>query len=690
MNESKHKDFLFEIGTEELPPQHIGELVASLAANIEKGLKEHALTYASVKTYSTPRRLAVLITNLIAWQPDQSFELRGPPIEIAFDKNNQPTVAAEKFAKTCGMAIDQLGQIEDKKGKFLFCKTTKAGKTTTALLPEIVITSIKKLPIHRPMHWGDSKISFVRPVHWVVMLFGAKIISTEILGIKTSNQTFGHRFHYPQAIVIPEAGQYEELLEKVSFVIADSAKRRQKICEQIAAKVKTGSAIINENLLNEVTDLVEWPIALIGSFDPHFLEMPREVLITLMEKQQRYFPITDGAKKLLPQFVIISNIESKNQAQVIAGNERVIRARLTDAEYFYRNDLRFDLISYSDKLKAVVFQTKLGSLYDKTLRLKLLAGFIAAKINANIEHTERAAELSKCDLMTSMVWEFPELQGIMGDYYARVCEPKIVATALKEQYLPRFYQDEIPTSDVGCALALADRVDNLIGLFGINKMPSGEKDPFGLRRAATGIVRIILEKKLELDLKELLEQAWLNYAAVLENNDAITQALHFIYERLRYMYAERGESANVFRAVLARMPTDLLDFEKRFAAVTEFNKLAEANDLIEIYKRVKNILSKADKEEGFIDIRFNKELAIEPAERNLAEVIEKEAQTINELYKNKNYFEVLATLVKAKPALSKFFDEVMVMAEDKKLRLNRLALLKDLQNLFTLVADWGN
>jgi glycyl-tRNA synthetase beta chain len=688
MNEQKCKDLLFEIGTEELPPGRICELASSLAANIEKGLKEQDLTYSNAKTYSTPRRLAVLITNLIVRQPDQAFELRGPSIKIAFDQNNQATVAAERFAQTCGVTVDQLGRIEDKKGTFLFCKTTKAGKNTTDLLSEIVTTSIKKLIISRPMYWGESKISFVRPVHWAVMLFGAQIISTEILGVKTSNKTFGHRFHYPQAILISEARQYEDVLEKVGFVVADSAKRRQKICTQIAASVKVGSAIINENLLNEVTDLVEWPRALIGSFDRHFLEMPQEALITLMEKQQRYFPIADGAKKLLPYFIIISNIASKNQAQVIAGNERVIRARLTDAEYFYRNDLRSNLISHSEKLKAVVFQEKLGSLYDKTQRLKTLASFIAVKINANGQYTKRAAELSKCDLMTSMVWEFPELQGIMGDYYARAHEPEEVAIALKEQYLPRFSQDKVPTSDIGCALALADKVDNLIGLFGINKMPSGEKDPFGLRRAATGVIRIILEKKLELDLKELLEQAWLNYAGLLENKATLAQALHFIYERLRYMYAEQGKSVQVFRAVLTRMPTNLLDFDKRFLAVTEFNKLAEASDLIEIYKRVKNILAKADKEEGFIDTKFNKALVIEPAECNLAEVIDQEAQVINALYKNKNYFEVLAALVKAKPFLSAFFDEVMVMVEDKKLRLNRLALLKSLQNLFTLVAGW--
>ncbi|EKE01625.1 MAG: hypothetical protein ACD_21C00089G0004 [uncultured bacterium] len=681
---NKHKDFLLEIGTEEMPPRQVGELASSLAANLEKELKEQALTYESIKTYSTPRRIAVLITNLIVKQPDQPIEFRGPPINIAFDKAGKPAVAAEKFAETCGVNVDQLTRIEDKKGTFLFYKTIKPGKSTLELLPEIVATSIKKLQIPRAMRWGDSKISFIRPMHWVMMLLGNEIIPAEILGVKASNQTFGHRFHHPEAITISEPKQYAEVLAQKGFVIADAGKRRQKIREQIAAVVKTGAAIINENLLDEVADLVEWPVALVGSFNPHFLEMPPEVLITLMEKQQRYFPITDAAKKLLPYFVIISNIASKNPKQVIAGNERVIRARLTDAEYFYRNDLRFALISYCEKLKSVVFQAKLGSLYDKTLRLQSLASFIAAKINANVENAQRAAELSKCDLMTSMVWEFPELQGVMGDYYARGCEQKEVATAIKEQYLPRFSQDEIPITDVGCALALADRIDNLIGLFGINKMPSGEKDPLGLRRAAMGIVRIILEKKLTLDLKELLGQAWLNYDALLENNEAITQVLHFIYERLRYLYLEQGKSVNVFRAVLACVPTDLLDFENRFEAVTEFNKLPDAGDLVEIYKRVRNIL---EKNGGSADVKFNKELVTEQAERNLAELVAEETKAITELYKNQKYFEILAILVKAKPALSDFFEKVMVMAEDKTLRSNRLALLKDLQNLFTLVAD---
>jgi glycyl-tRNA synthetase beta chain len=684
MSSFKHKDFLLEIGTEELPPKQTRGLASHLAANLEKELKEKALTYKSVKAYSTPRRIAILITDLLLKQPDRPAEFRGPPINIAFDKRGNPTIAAEKFAKSCGTKVSQLNRVEEKKGIFLFYKTIKKGEEASQLLPEMVTTSVKTLPIPRAMRWGENKTSFVRPIHWTVMLLGKKIIPTEILGIKTSNKTFGHRFHYPKALTITEPKKYEEILAKRGFVIADADKRRQKICTQIDSVVKTGTAIINDPLLNEVTDLVEWPVALLGSFEQHFLKMPPEVLITLMEKQQRYFPVANKAKKLLPYFVIISNIKSKNPKRVIEGNERVIKARLSDAEYFYHKDLQTPLVSYCDKLKSVVFQTKLGSLYDKTLRLKSLSAFIASKIKANVEHSQRAAELSKCDLMTSMVWEFPELQGVMGSYYALETEDKEVAIALKEQYFPRFSKDKIPTTDVGCALALADRLDNLVGLFGINKIPSGEKDPLGLRRAATGILHIILEKKLNLDLKELLEQAQSDYATALENNDTTHQVLNFIYERLRFMYAERGKNANVFHAVLANMPTNLLDFVKRFDAVSKFNKLPEAKDLVEIYKRVRNILSKTKKPSG---VKFDKKLIVEKAEQNLAKVIEKESETINKLYKNKNYFETLELLVKAKPALGDFFEKVLVMAEDEKLRFNRLALLEELQKLFTLVAD---
>jgi glycyl-tRNA synthetase beta chain len=682
---NKYEDFLFEIGTEELPPKQIKGLVLSLATNIEQELKARSLTYESIKTYCTPRRLAIFITNLITKQPDQPVEFRGPPINIAFDQAGKPTIAAEKFAKTCGTSVAQLKTIEDQKGKFLYYKTIKTGKIVASLLPEIVSISIKKIPITKPMRWGNNEISFVRPVHWIIMLLGKKIIPAEILGVKTTNKTFGHRFHHPKELTIPEPKQYEKILATKGFVIADLDKRRQKIHEQIIANVKTGTAIINENLLDEVTDLVEWPIVLLGSFNSRFLKIPKEILITLMEKQQRYFPIINKEKNLLPYFIIVSNIKSKNPKQVIAGNERVINARLTDAEYFYKNDLQIPLINYRNKLKSVIFQEKLGTIYDKTERLKNLASFIAEKIGADIEATKRAAELSKCDLMTSAVWEFPELQGVIGTYYARKNETEAVAIAIQEQYLPRFSKDEIPTTAVGCALALADRIDSLIGLFGINKIPSGEKDPLGLRRAATGILRIIFEKKIKLDLSELLEQGFLNYKTLLENKTlVIDQVLHFIYERLRYLYIEQGKNVNVFRAVLACQPKELLDFEKRFDAVTAFNQLPQAKDLIEIFKRIRNIL---DKEENCAEIKFDKELITEPSERNLAAVIEKEAKTIAILYKDKKYFEILNILVNAKPALSDFFDNVMVMVDDKKIRSNRLGLLKELQKLFTLVAD---
>ena len=674
------QDFLLEIGTEEMPPQKIGELATALAANIEHCLQAQELKYNKVKTYTTPRRIAILVIDLISQQADRAEELRGPPISIAFDSQDNPTIAAKKFAQSCGVDVYQLSYGKDKKGEFLCYKTIKIGQATTQLLPIIVKDSIKNLVIVRPMYWADNQVSFIRPVHWIVMIFGKESIVTEILGVKTSNKTFGHRFHHPQAIVIPEAKKYEELLANKGFVIADYYKRQQKIREQIDAI--SDKVLVKENLLAEVTDLVEWPVALVGSFSPHFLKMPSAILITVMTKHQRYFPMVDQKGKLLPQFIVISNISSKKPKQVVAGNERVIRARLTDAEYFYHSDLRFALLDYQPRLKAVIFQEKLGSLYDKTLRLQTLAGFIASKIGADVAHTKRAAALAKCDLLTAMVWEFPELQGIMGDYYARNHEHKVVATALKEQYLPRFAQDQLPTTAVGCALALADRIDNLVGFFGINKIPSGEKDPLGLRRAAAGIIHIILEKKLVIDLSELLEQAWLSYAPVLENAAVISQVLHFIYERLRYIYIEQGKSIHVFRAVLACLPTDLLDFAERFTAVTRFSQLPESKDLSEIYKRVHNILAKSDDHTA----KFNKKLALEPAEQNLAMLITTEEKTILKLYANKDYFAVLQALVKFKPALTVFFAEVMVMVEEKKIRINRLALLKKLQQLFTLVA----
>lgn len=678
------KDLLLEIGTEELPPLQIDSLVASLASNLEENIKNLGLSFDSVNTFSSPRRLAVLIGGIPLQQPDQTIELRGPSIKIAFDKSGQPTIAAIKFAANCDVEIAKLKRIENEKGVFLFHQAIKPGKKTEKLLPEIIVQSIEKLPLKKPMCWGEKRESFVRPVHWIAAIFGYETIKIEIFGIQSSNKTFGHRFHHPKPLTIIEPKQYEKFLAEKGWVIANTNKRKQKIREKIAALTKDEVAIIPEDLLLETTNLIEWPVALVGTFNERFLKIPHEILITTL-KNQRYFPIADESGELLPRFIIISNIASQSPPQVVAGNEKVIHARFSDAEYFYNNDLKHELADNLNQLKQVSFQEKLGSLYDKTLRLKTIAPFIAIKIAADITHTKLAAELSKCDLVTSMVREFPELQGIMGSYYVSKRENKAVANAIKEQYLPRFSKDIVPTTKVGSALALADRIDTLVGLFSINKIPSGDKDPFGLRRAATGILRIILEKNLNLDLKKLLEKSCLTYKHTIKNkNETVAKILDFIYERLCHFYLEQNRDVNIFRAVLACTPTDLQDFTSRFEAIEKFVKLPEAEHLVEIYKRIRNILDKANPPEK---LKFNLNLATEVAERNLATKIEKTTTTTQKLYQNKKYFDLLLELVKLKQPLGVFFDKVMVMTDDKKVCHNRLALLKNLRSLFTLIAD---
>jgi len=682
------QDFLLELGTEELPPKQIKTLVASLKNNIEKNLKDHALTYTALTPFFTARRMAILITALTTKQPDQSLELRGPPLEIAFDKLGQPTAAAIKFANNCNTDITKLDKITTEKGTFLFYKTNKAGKNTIELLPEIIIQSVKKIEIKKPMRWDNNNGPFIMPLRSLLALFGNNTIAVEIFGITATNKSFGHRFHHPSTITITEPQQYEKLLHEQGFVVVDPAKRQQKILEQILAVTqngKKGTAVVAEGLLAEVTNLVEWPVVLLGSFEQRFLKIPQEVLITTLENQQRCFPLIATTGKLLPHFLIVTNLESKNPQQIIAGNEKVIRARFSDAEYFYNHDLQHNFADNREKLKSIIFQDKLGTIYDKTLRLKNITAFIAAKINADVDCAERAAELAKCDLVTSMVGEFPELQGVMGYYYATINEKENVALAIKEQYLPRFSHDKIPTSPLGCALAIADRIDTMVGLFSINKIPSGEKDPFGLRRAAAGIVHIILEKKLPLDLKELLTTTCIAYQDRLKDSGEIkTKVLDFIYERLRSLYLEDGKNTNIFRAVLAVMPTDLLDFAQRFAAVDKFTQLSEANDLIEVYKRIRNILEKSLLPKN---TAFDFGLATEQAEHVAAKTMMQHTKIITDHYQQKKYFETLAELVKLKQPLNNFFDKVMVFVEEEKIRNNRLALLKHLQDLFMTVAD---
>lgn len=682
------RDFLFEIGTEEMPPKQINNLVEALAARLKQGIENLGLKFSQVKTFATPRRLAVLIYDLSSKQPDQEVEMRGPAVKVAFDAAGNPTVAAKKFAESCGVNIDALKRFETAKGSWLICKTKKIGQNTAELLPTIVANALKNLPMPRAMRWGFGKYTFVRPVHSLVMLFGNVTIQTEFFGIKTSNQTYGHHFLHPAAITITEPKQYAEIL-KQNYVIADFAERRDLIVSKIKdalKNIKNAQALISAELLDEVTGLVEWPVALIGSFPENFLELPPEVLITTLEHQQRYFPIVDENQKLIARFVVISNLASKNPAQVIAGNERVINARLTDAEFFYHTDLKFSLDSYLEQLSGAVFQAKLGSIYDKTLRVGKIAMVISKELEVNQVHVARAVQLSKCDLMTTMVGEFPELQGVMGYYYAlKQNEPEPVAKALLEQYLPRFAEDKIPESKIGAALAIADRLDTLVGMFGINKLPTGEKDPLGLRRAAIGVIRIIIEMSLNLDLVALLELAKQNYAALaLENTAAVNQVLDFIYERLRSWYLDQGGKANIFNAVVAKRPSKLLDFKKRLDAVNYFQNLPDAEALSMAEKRVNNILQKASiKTQATLNPKLFKEIA----EKELASAIEKLTPALQKLFRAEDYQAALYKLTEIKPAIDNFFDQVMVMVDDEKIRRNRLRLLSDLHELFNYIAD---
>lgn len=682
------QDFLLEIGTEELPPKQILILAQTLAHNLEQELNAHALTYDSTKSYATPRRLAVLVKNLADTQNEQTIERRGPSFKLAFTAEGKPTTAAYKFATSCNIDVTQLEQYENDKGKWVIAKIIKSGSATLILLPQLVINAIAKLSLAKTMRWGTGKIEFVRPVHWIAMLYGKTTVTATILGIVASNLTYGHRFHHPQPITLANAADYEKLLETQGYVIADFNQRkniiRSKVIEIATLK---GKALIDDALLEEVTGLVEWPEALLGEFDITFLQLPREVLITSLEQQQRCFPIVDASEKLCPYFVTISNIHSNNPQQVIAGNNRVIKARLTDAEFFYRTDLGILLDDYLNKLKTVVFQDKLGSVYDKSLRLMELSGAIATQLNLDPNATKRAAQLAKADLMSTMIGEFPELQGVMGYYYALAQhEAETVATAIKEHYLPRFAGDVLPQTDVGAILALADRIDTLVGIFGINKIPTGEKDPLGLRRAALGIIRIMLDKNLNLDLLQLLQIAQQNYAVALDNAAVTTQVLDFIFERLRNWYDEQHINLNTFNAVSARRPTNLTDFDQRVKALESFRLLPAAESLSAAHKRINNLLNKAQTEET---LKFEPKFLQDPAEKELYLQLAQKSAIIKSCCGNTAYPEALLALAELRPAVDKFFTEVMVMVDHRSLRDNRLALLLQLRELFNLVADFS-
>ncbi len=684
---SNKRDLLIEIGTEELPPKALLKLSNAFTSGIEEGLKKAELDFAAIEPFASPRRLAVLVKALDAAQADKEVERRGPAVAAAFDKEGKPTKATEGFARSCGTTPEKLETISTDKGDWLVFRSNQKGQATAELIPGILNDSLAKLPIPKRMRWGDLEAEFVRPVHWVVLLFGDEVIDTEILSVRSSRDTRGHRFHAPEPIQIKAPATYAATLKESGKVLADFAERRELIRKQVveAATKAGGSAVIDEDLLDEVAGLVEWPTAVVGSFEERFLDVPPECLISAMKGHQKYFHMVDGAGKLMPNFITLSNIDSRHPEYVREGNERVIRPRLTDADFFWNQDRKQKLEAFGDSLKTVVFQQKLGTVYDKSKRVSGLAAKIATIIGGDPKLAARAATLAKCDLMSNMVGEFPELQGIMGRYYAQNDgEPAEVAAALDEQYMPRFAGDNLPQGQTGQAVAIADKLDTLIGIFGIGQVPSGDKDPFALRRAALGALRIIIEQRLDLDLLEMLNLATEANKGLFDNDSVTIQVFDFMMGRLKAYYQEQGIAADTFEAVLAQRPTRPLDFDARLKAVTAFRELAEAESLAAANKRIGNILKKS---EETIPTKVDGKLLQESAEKALHKEVEAMAKKVAPLFTKRDYEAALKQLAGLREVVDNFFDQVMVMAEDPKIRANRLALLGQLRGLFLEVAD---
>ncbi|MDC9598065.1 glycine--tRNA ligase subunit beta [Xenorhabdus anantnagensis] len=679
--------FLVEIGTEELPPKALRSLAESFAANFEAELNNANLGHGEVSWFAAPRRLALKVANLAAAQADREVEKRGPAIAQAFDAEGKPTKAAEGWARGCGITVDQAERMVTDKGEWLLYRAQVKGREAKELLADMVGSSLGKLPIPKLMRWGDKETQFVRPVHTVTMLLGSEVIDGEILGIKSDRIIRGHRFMGEAEFTIENAEQYPAILHERGRVIADYEARKAMIkrdAEQAAMQLG-GVADLSDNLLEEVTSLVEWPVVLTAKFEEKFLEVPAEALVYTMKGDQKYFPVYDNAGKLMANFIFVANIESSDPQQIISGNEKVVRPRLADAEFFFKTDRKQRLEDNLPRLGTVLFQKQLGTLRDKTDRIQALAGWIAEKIGADVNHATRAGLLSKCDLMTNMVFEFTDTQGVMGMHYARHDgEAEDVALALNEQYQPRFSGDELPSTGVSCAVAIADKMDTLAGIFGIGQHPKGDKDPFALRRAALGVLRIIVEKKLPLDLQTLAEEAVRLYGDKLTNDKVVDDVVEFMLGRFRTWYQELGYSVDTIQAVLARRPTQPADFDARMKAVTHFRTLDEAVSLAAANKRVSNILAKS--EEQLNDIVLASVLkAAEEIQLATHLVVLKEK--LAPLFAEGNYQDALVELASLREVVDAFFDNVMVMDEDSQVRVNRLTLLSELRDLFLRVAD---
>lgn len=679
--------FLVEIGTEELPPKALKKLSEAFSSGIQAGLVEAELPMGAVTVYAAPRRMAVMIEGLQTTQADKVVERKGPAKKAAFDSEGNPTKALQGFARGCGVDVSELIELETEKGIWMGYNLEQKGQPATALLPVIVNQSLAKLPIPKRMRWGSSDVEFVRPVHWALMMLGNDVVPASVLGHKTSNTTQGHRFHAPEKMAINHPSEYASKLEQEGYVLADFARREERIQSQVAAVAEQmgGQAVIDKDLLEEVTALNEWPMAVAGEFDSEFLTVPSEALVSAMAGHQKYFHMLDASGKLMPNFITVSNIESSNPASVKFGNERVIRPRLADAKFFWDQDLKQPLDDFLPRLKTVVFQQQLGTLFDKVDRLENLTVKIGKYLDVDAGHCERAARLSKSDLMSEMVGEFPDLQGVMGRYYAyEQNEAADVADAIDAQYQPRFAGDTLPSSAVAQSLAIADKLDTITGIYGIGQVPTGDKDPFALRRAALGMLRIMIEKELELDLNELIADSLALHSKVESGDKLIADIYGFIMSRLRAYYTDQGISAEQFEAVRVCNPAQPIDFAKRIEAVKQFSQMDAAESLSAANKRISNILKKVD---GDISESVDASLLADGAEKILWTELEALRANVNAKIAARDYIAAISDLSSIKDSVDRFFDEVMVMVDDESVKQNRLALLNQIYQLFLQVAD---
>ncbi|EGR0774229.1 glycine--tRNA ligase subunit beta [Vibrio cholerae] len=680
------KEFLIELGTEELPPKQLRTLAEAFAANFAAELATADIAHEGVTWFATPRRLALKVVNLAESQPDRVVEKRGPAVNVAFDADGKPTKAAEGWARGNGITVEQAERLVTDKGEWLLFKEQVQGQQTASVVVDMAAKALTNLPIAKPMRWGDKETQFIRPVKTLTILFGSELIQGEILGVASARTLRGHRFMGEAEFTIESAEQYPAILEERGKVIADYATRKAMIIEgsQQAAQQLGGIADLEDALVEEVTSLVEWPVVMTAKFEEKFLKVPAEALVYTMKGDQKYFPVYDASKKLLPNFIFVSNIESKEPRHIVEGNEKVVRPRLADAEFFFNTDRKRPLVDRLPLLENAIFQQQLGTIKDKTDRITELAGYIAEQIGADVEKSKRAGLLAKCDLMTSMVFEFTDTQGVMGMHYARHDgEAEEVAVALNEQYMPRFAGDELPSRGVSAAVAMADKLDTIVGIFGIGQAPKGS-DPFALRRASLGVLRILVEYGYQLDLVDLIAKAKSLFGNRLTNADVEQEVIEFMLGRFPTWYQDAGFSIDIIQAVLARNPTKPADFDQRVKAVSHFRALEEAEALAAANKRVGNILAKYD---GKLGEEIDLALLQEDAEKALAEAVEIMAEALEPAFATGNYQEALSKLAGLRAPVDAFFDNVMVMADDEALKKNRLTLLNKLRNLFLQIAD---